>query len=65
MKGEITHEPIGNNGFGYDPIFKAESQKLTNAQLLPAQKNEISHRKMALKKFIAFFEEYTVELNQI
>jgi XTP/dITP diphosphohydrolase len=53
MRGTIIHEIKGENGFGYDPIFIADNQTLTNAQLTKAQKNEISHRRKALNKMIA------------
>jgi XTP/dITP diphosphohydrolase len=53
MKGAIIHEIKGENGFGYDPIFMADNQTLTNAQLTKVQKNEISHRRKALDKMIA------------
>jgi XTP/dITP diphosphohydrolase len=53
MKGTIIHEIKGENGFGYDPIFMADNQTLTNAQLTKVQKNEISHRRKALNKMIA------------
>jgi XTP/dITP diphosphohydrolase len=53
ISGTITTEKIGTNGFGYDPIFMADNQTLTNAQLTKVQKNEISHRRKALDKMIA------------
>ena len=53
MRGAIIHEIKGENGFGYDPIFIADNQTLTNAQLTKVQKNEISHRRKALDKMIA------------
>ncbi|GGM27071.1 non-canonical purine NTP pyrophosphatase [Paraliobacillus quinghaiensis] len=49
-EGTITEGPIGDNGFGYDPIFKPENSNLTMAQLTSDQKNLISHRGNALKK---------------
>lgn len=50
-RGRIGYEPIGENGFGYDPLFFAEKYdyKLTTAQLTAEQKDEISHRGMALR----------------
>lgn len=44
VKGEITSEKIGIDGFGYDPIFKPEGVDITFAQMPLKQKNEISHR---------------------
>ncbi len=48
FKGQITKEPRGENGFGYDPIFYVESYQKTLAELEPKIKNEISHRAKAL-----------------
>lgn len=50
MHGLICTKPIGDNGFGYDPIFYLPERKLTVAQLESKEKNEISHRHYALKK---------------
>jgi len=47
-RGEITSEPAGNNGFGYDPVFFVPERGLTSAQLPPEVKNRISHRAQAL-----------------
>ena len=55
IKGRITFEPKGTNGFGYDPYFIAEGYDVTMAQLSPEIKNSISHRFRAfhsLKKFL-------------
>ncbi len=51
--GEITSEQHGENGFGYDPVFWVEEQNCSSAQLLPEQKNELSHRGKALKLLLA------------
>lgn len=48
--GVINEEPIGENGFGYDPIFFVPEKNKTMAQLSKEEKNEISHRADALKK---------------
>ena len=48
--GLITNAPSGNNGFGYDPIFVPDGYKCTMAELLPEQKNSISHRGRALQE---------------
>ena len=48
--GHILTEPAGENGFGYDPLFVPEGYKKTFAQLTEKEKNQISHRAMALKK---------------
>jgi XTP/dITP diphosphohydrolase len=49
MEGVITHEPRGQNGFGYDPIFVAAGQRRTNAELTPQRKDAISHRGAAFR----------------
>lgn len=43
-KGEISHEPHGNEGFGYDPIFWLPQFGKTMAELSSLEKNRISHR---------------------
>ncbi len=45
----ITHEPIGNAGFGYDPIFFVPEKKCTSAELTLTEKSNISHRAKALR----------------
>lgn len=49
-EGRIALEPIGNNGFGYDPIFYNEELNKTNAQMTIEEKNKVSHRGKALRK---------------
>ena len=58
MPGVLLHEPHGEHGFGYDPLFVPDDQparaveageKLTSAQMEPAEKNAISHRGKALR----------------
>jgi XTP/dITP diphosphohydrolase len=48
MRGTLVREPRGHNGFGYDPIFVAEGQLVTNAELSADAKDAISHRGKAL-----------------
>ena len=50
--GKIAYKPVGNNGFGYDPIFYPDGQTVTSAQLDLEQKNQMSHRAIALQKLI-------------
>ncbi|MCA1031958.1 XTP/dITP diphosphatase [Bacillus timonensis] len=47
-EGKIIDRPIGENGFGYDPIFYLERLGKTMAQLTKEEKNKISHRANAL-----------------
>lgn len=49
VHGYIVHEPAGENGFGYDPIFFHPESGCTLAQLEPEKKNALSHRANALK----------------
>ncbi|NIP28866.1 MAG: XTP/dITP diphosphatase [Phycisphaerae bacterium] len=50
LEGLITEEEIGENGFGYDPIFFVPKLKKTVAQLTREEKNAISHRGNAIRK---------------
>jgi XTP/dITP diphosphohydrolase len=54
--GEITLEKSGNQGFGYDPIFKPEGYDLTFAQLSLQEKGIISHRGKATEQLIDFLK---------
>ena len=50
-EGRIGHEPEGENGFGYDPLFwPDDTPGRSMAQLVPAEKNAISHRFHALQE---------------
>lgn len=51
--GLIGDEPVGEQGFGYDPIFILPEKGLTLAQLDLETKNQVSHRAQALKKAVA------------
>ena len=48
-KGRILTEKIGNNGFGYDPIFFSDELKMPMGLATAEQKNSVSHRAKALK----------------
>jgi XTP/dITP diphosphohydrolase len=50
--GQIAYLPAGDNGFGYDPVFYPDGQQITSAQLTPEQKNQMSHRAIALRELI-------------
>lgn len=56
--GTIAFAPMGEGGFGYDPVFFVPSLKKTFAQLTAEEKNAISHRGKALEAFKAKLEEY-------
>ncbi|NJO15217.1 MAG: RdgB/HAM1 family non-canonical purine NTP pyrophosphatase [Thioploca sp.] len=48
-EGHIIHEPRGENGFGYDPLFYVPTHHCTSAELPPEIKNQLSHRGQALR----------------
>lgn len=52
LKGTIASKPLGQHGFGYDPIFIPEGQNQTLAELGAGFKTTHSHRAIALKQFI-------------
>jgi XTP/dITP diphosphohydrolase len=49
VRGSLVREPRGQNGFGYDPIFRPDNAALTTAEMDPADKDKISHRGKALR----------------
>lgn len=55
--GTITEAPVGEGGFGYDPIFIPDGYQETFAQLPLALKNSLSHRGQAIQKMVAFLKE--------
>ena len=55
-EGKMGYESKGGNGFGYDPIFMVDDRSL--AQISDAEKDEISHRGVALKKFVEELKSY-------
>jgi XTP/dITP diphosphohydrolase len=57
IDGQITHQPHGNSGFGYDPIFIAKDYLMTFAQLSAEQKNQISHRALAVKQLVNYLQQ--------
>ena len=56
--GTIAFAPMGEGGFGYDPVFFVPPLKKTFAQLSPEEKNAVSHRGKALKLFQEKLEVY-------
>ena len=59
VKGEITVEKSGLQGFGYDPIFQPDGFSETFAEMTLEQKGQISHRGLATKQLIAFLQSIT------
>ena len=56
-EGEILSEPVGNNGFGYDPVFYYPEFDKTFAQLTMDEKASVSHRGKALKELASEFSK--------
>ncbi len=54
IEGKISNQITGGFGFGYDPIFIPKYYRKTLAELSMKEKNEISHRSIAVKKLINF-----------
>ena len=55
VKGEILDKKKGDKGFGYDPVFLPDGYDQSFAELPINEKNEISHRARALKKFCLLY----------
>ena len=51
IHGELLRAPVGENGFGYDPIFYYPPMAKSTAEMSPEEKNQVSHRANALKVF--------------
>ena len=47
--GHILHAPIGENGFGYDPIFQPAGMSISSAQMGAEEKDALSHRGKSLR----------------
>jgi len=62
VHGRIIHEPRGENGFGYDPIFLLPDLGQTTAELPPEEKNRLSHRAAALQKLAKMIPAVRAEL---
>jgi len=56
-EGEITNEPHGTDGFGYDPVFFYPSFGKTFAEVSLAEKNAVSHRGKALAQVVDEFDK--------
>ena len=54
-EGVIAREPVGESGFGYDPVFIPEGFEQTLAELGSAKKDRLSHRARALQQMVHWF----------
>lgn len=57
IEGRIAHEILGENGFGYDPIFYVPEYGCTTGEMSPELKNKLSHRGIALRAMRKILEE--------
>ena len=57
IEGRIAQEPRGENGFGYDPIFYLPERGCTTGEMLPEDKNAISHRGLAIRRMVEILKE--------
>ena len=63
-EGVITREMIGENGFGYDPVFYYPPMKKTFAQMSLEEKNSVSHRGKAMAELKSEFDKVIIWLQQ-
>ncbi|OQX71412.1 MAG: non-canonical purine NTP pyrophosphatase, RdgB/HAM1 family [Candidatus Cloacimonas sp. 4484_275] len=61
VEGEIARKEMGENGFGYDPIFRALETGKTFGEMSEREKHQISHRARALRKLIPFLRDYLAQ----
>lgn len=54
IRGEIITEKRGSSGFGYDPVFIPEGHSRTFAEMTLEEKNQLSHRAIAVKKLAEY-----------
>lgn len=57
IRGKITHQKRGSQGFGYDPLFVPDGYDRTFAEMSIEEKNPISHRGLAVAQMITFLSE--------
>ena len=58
VEGELVDPPRGARGFGYDPMFVPKGHSQTFGEMAPADKHQLSHRAMALRRLVAMcFEQ--------
>jgi XTP/dITP diphosphohydrolase len=65
VEGRIVHAPVGQNGFGYDPLFRIDELGKTTAELPPEEKHAVSHRGKALRRLRALMDDLgLIQLNE-
>ena len=58
FEGHILHAPVGENGFGYDPIFMPDGFNTSFAEMEMNEKGNISHRGKAIEKLVTFLNKH-------
>ncbi|MFN8164748.1 MAG: non-canonical purine NTP diphosphatase [Bacteroidia bacterium] len=61
VNGRITESGSGTGGFGYDPVFVPDGYTQTFAEMTSEEKNNISHRGIAVKELVAFLSKINSE----
>jgi len=56
-EGTITDGPSGQEGFGYDPVFRPDAYTISFAEMEPDEKNQISHRAKAVHELVQFLNK--------
>jgi XTP/dITP diphosphohydrolase len=56
VHGEISTQRFGTDGFGYDPIFRPDGFEKTFAEMSQSEKNQVSHRALAVDKLVGFLK---------
>jgi XTP/dITP diphosphohydrolase len=59
VAGTILHAKRGTLGFGYDPVFQPDGYTTTFAEMEISEKNQMSHRAMAIGKLVDFLNHYS------
>lgn len=57
MEGRIGEAPVGENGFGYDPLFIPDGEERSSGEMSPEEKDAISHRGEAVRAFVVWLGE--------
>lgn len=55
--GHIAASPMGENGFGYDPVFIPDGSSKTFASMNASEKNQFSHRRKAVDQLVAYLKQ--------
>lgn len=58
VAGTIVREPVGEGGFGYDPVFRPDGDERTLAEYTDEEKNAISHRGEAFRAMVPLLREH-------